>query len=143
MILDKQLQLSDSQALTASADSTNYIANGVDSDLGTGEPMVVMINVEVAANAADGNETYVANLEVDDNTSFSSGTVAASVTIPRGSAAGSKFFIHIPKSQATEEYMQLQYVLGGTTPSVTLSAHIVPQSFVDSYREYASGYTVS
>ena len=51
MILDSQLNFSDSQAVTASAVGTNVIDLSVDRSIGSGEPMAVMFVVEVDADA--------------------------------------------------------------------------------------------
>ena len=50
MILDSQLKFSDSQAVTASAVGTNVIDLSVARSIGSGEPMVVMFVVDVAAD---------------------------------------------------------------------------------------------
>jgi len=125
MWIDSRLELSSSQALTATAASTNVIDLGQDRDIAVGTPMWVVINIEVAADYTSANETYVAALQTDDNSGFSSATDIASVTIPGGSAAGTFFVIGVP--YANERYLRLNYTLGGTTPTVTLSANLTNQ----------------
>lgn len=142
--LDSQLQFSDSQALTATADSTNVIDLGADHNIFEGEPMIVVINVEVAADTADGDETYAFELETDDNDSFSSATSLLSRTIDKASlTAGSQHTLAIQTEAPVERYLQLVYTLGGTTPSVTVSAYLAPQSMIDKRTEYPIGYTIS
>lgn len=143
MILDRQNQYSDAQALSASAASTDVIDHGVSSDLGTGEPMVVMLNVEVAADGANADETYNAALQVDDNSGFSSPAAIGDVDIPRTAVAGDKFYIDVPAGVDVEQFSRINYTLGGTTPSITLSAHLIPKSFIEERRDYASGFTVA
>ena len=142
MILDSYNQFSDAQALTATAASTNSIDLGVD-NVGIGEPLAVLISLDVAADDADADETYSVALETDDNDSFSSATVIGSRTIPAGSAAGSKFVISVPADSSAERYVRLNYTLGGTTPSVTVTAFLQPQNMLDNYEKYPNAYTIS
>lgn len=142
MKLDKEYEFSDAQALTATANSTNVIDLGVDRDIGVGEPMCVMISVGVAADTASANETYQFQLETDDNVSFSSATVIADRTIAKESlTAGS---VHIlPIGHANERYLRVAYTLGGTTPSITVDAYLMPMKDAQANSTYyASGYTI-
>ncbi len=125
MYIDSLLEFSDAQALTATGASTNVVDLGSDRDIGVGCPLWVVITLGAAADGTTGDETYTVALQTDDNSSFSSATDIASVSIPRGSAAGSQFVIGVP--YANERYLRLNYTLGGTTPSVTVSAHLTGQ----------------
>ena len=143
MYVDLETQLSDAQALTATADSTNYIDLGVDRDMGKGEPLALVITVDVAADTANGDETYQFQVETDDNTSFSSSTIVADATIGRAVLTAGSVHV-IPLGNTNERYLQGVYTLGGTTPSVTVTADIKPMSMIqnaDVY--YASGFAVS
>lgn len=141
--VDSQLLFSDGQALTTTAASTNIVDFGVDGNVGIGEPMAVVINLTVAADDTTGDETYVAALQVDDNSSFSSATQIGSATITRGDAAGTRYIIPVPADTTAEQYMRLNYTLGGTTPTVTLDAFLIPQSMIQNYVSYADGFTIS
>lgn len=143
MILDAQHLFSDAQALTATADSTNYIDLGVDRDIGRGEPMAVVFTVDVAADSTTGNETYQFQVETDDNTSFSSSTIIGDRTILAAAlTAGSRHVI--PLGYTNERYLQVVYTLGGTTPTVTVTAFLQPMSMIDSNDiTYADGFTIS
>lgn len=142
MYIDNFLKLSDAQALTATADSTNVIDLSNDRDIGKGEAMAFVVSVGVAADVADANETYSFQLETDDNASMTSSTIVAGGAIAGASlTAGS---IHaFPIATANERYLQGVYTLGGTTPSVTVDTWVAPLADVDQYVDYASGYTVS
>jgi len=143
MILDKQLQLSDSQALTATAVATNVIDLGAARDVFSGEPMCIIMNVESAADFTSANETYAFGIETDDNASLSSPTVLSSVTLA-ASVLTLKSVHIIPIPVATmERYLGLRYTLGGTTPLLTVSAHLIPLSQAQKYRLYADGLTIS
>mgnify|MGYP005991332567 FL=1 len=142
MILDSLLKFSDAQALTATADSTNVIDLSNDRDIGKGEPMALVVTVGVAADFTTGDETYQFQLETDDNAAFSSATVIGDVTVAAANlAAGDK--VVIPLGHSNERYLQARYVLGGTTPSVTVDAYLQPLSMVDASATYASGYSIT
>lgn len=146
MILDAQCQFSDAQALTASAASTNIIDLGADRNIGIGEPMSVVVFVDVALDDGNADETYAISVQADDNSGFSSAaTVASAATVTRGDAAGTRYVIPLPADYATEQYLRVYYTLGGTTPSGTVSAYLIPSSMIDAVKpnEYAIGYTIS
>lgn len=143
MFLDSQGQFSDGQALNATAASTNLIDTGVDGNIGIGEAMAVLLVLDVAADDTNSDETYSVALQTDDNSSFSSATQIGSATITRGDAAGTKYVIPIPADQTAERYLRLNYTLGGTTPTVTVTATLIQQSNIDNYVQYDNGYTIS
>ena len=58
MYIDDFLKLSDAQALTATADSTNVIDLSSDRDIGKGQAMAFVVSEGVAADVADADETY-------------------------------------------------------------------------------------
>jgi hypothetical protein len=118
--VDKRLEFSDAQAVTADAVSTNVVDLSSDRDIGVGSPLWVIICVDVATDGTTGDETYEVELQTDDNSSFSSATEIGMVTIPRGTAAGSIFSIGFPVRN--ERYLRLNYDVGGTTPTGTFSA---------------------
>jgi hypothetical protein len=122
MLLDALQIFSEDQALTATGASTNIIDLGNDADIGPGRNLYVVTQVGVAADGSSGNETYVVTLQTDDNSAFSSPTDIASVTIPRGTAAGEMFTIGFPANN--ERYLRINYALGGTSPSVTVTAFL-------------------
>jgi len=143
MYIDAQHLFSNSQALTATANSTNLIDLGGDHNVGIGEPMAVVISVEVALDAGNADETYVFTVETDDNSSFSSAATIATKTATRGDAAGTKYVLPIPADTSAEQYLRVVYTLGGTSPSGTVSAFLIPQSMINNYVSYADGFTIS
>lgn len=143
MYVDAQALFSDGQALTATAASTNLIDLGGDYNVGIGEQMSVLIVLDVAADDTTGDETYSVALQTDDNSSFSSAAEIGSATITRGDAAGSKYVIPVPADTRGERYLRLNYTLGGTTPTATVTAFLVQTSMIDNYVQYDNGYTIS
>lgn len=144
MLQDLQAKLSVAQALTATADSTNYYDTLSDYDISRGEPLGLVITVDVAADFTTGDETYTFALETDDNTSFSSATVIATKTILAADLAANS--VHVIPFHATnaERYLQGVYTLGGTTPTVTVTAELKALSDVSTWTgSQPSGYTVN
>ena len=145
MILDSQLLFSDAQALTASGASTNTVDRKVASSrLFTGEPMVLMITVDVAAALDDNDETYAFALQCDDADTFGSATVLASRTIDKALLkAGSKHTIPVPAELDVEQFLRVYATLGGTTPTITYTAALMPASMVDQKKDYPDNITIS
>lgn len=144
MFLDGQNLYSDAQALTASAASTNLIDHGADRNMGIGEPLVAVIVVDVALDAGNGDETYSAVVQTDDNSSFSSATTLATFpTMTRGDAAGTRYVVPIPPDTRMEQYTRISFTLGGTSPSGTVTAFMIPQSMLQNDGVFADGFTIS
>ena len=138
MILDYENMYADGQALTASAASTHIIDHGAAGDLGAGRAMVVVINVDVAADTANADETYQFVLQQDDNSGFASPSEVIAKSIPGGAlAAGSQHVIPVPPGALSERYSRLFSTLGGTTPSITYTAHLLPMSHIQHWSAYA------
>lgn len=139
---DRENQFSAAQALTGSAASTDVVKVG--KNIGIGEPMCVVITVDVAADAADSDETYKAKLETDSDSSFGSATqIGEEVTITRGAAIGTRKIIPVPPNVTTDEWLRVYYTLGGTSPTVTVTARLMPQSMVPQEQVYPAGNTIS
>lgn len=158
MILDAQHQFSDSQALTATALSTNVIDLSQDRSIGSGEPMCVVFNVEVAADQTTGDEDYQFDVEYASNAGisanrkligrriFESGTPTAPAEDADLLVAGFKFVIPIPPAalSESEQFLGVRYTLAGTTPSVTVSAHLMPMAMIEVGQvSFPKGYTIS
>lgn len=142
MIVDAENTYSVGQTLTATGVSTNVIDHGSDRNIGIGEPLAVVITV-TAIDAASADETYTAQLQTDDNVGFSSPTsVGGALTIPRTTAAGTRFVIPVPPDTATERFTRLNYTLGGTTPSITLTARLIPAKFVQNEGVFPDAITI-
>lgn len=157
MIIDKQTLFSDSQAVTADAVGTNVIDLGGDLSLGNGTPMAVLFTVEVAADQTTGDEDYTFDVEYASNAAqttgrqligrraFESGTPTAPAQDADLLVAGFQFSIPIPptKLSESERYLGIRYDVTGTTPTITCSAVLVPQSFIGEAPTYPKGYTIS
>jgi len=148
MIHDSLLLLSDAQAVSSTGYSTNTIDLGnvtPKREIATGEPMEVVITVDTAADTASGNETYQFNFVQSANANLTSDDDLVTRIIA-GSAltAGSVHRLPVPAGSVTKRYIGLEYVLGGTTPSVTVTAFLQPAAMGESPKTYyADGITIS
>ncbi len=120
MIFDQQSILSDAQAITATAASTNVIdlgpiATGIVRDIGKGTQTPLLIQVVEAFNNLT---SLTVALQVDDNEAFSSAkTVWSEVVVLASLTAG---FVAIPEfipRGTNERYMRLNYTVTGTAPT--------------------------
>jgi hypothetical protein len=143
MYLDSQLKLSDSQALTATAVSTNVINLGTDNQLTGGEPVALVVFIEVAADGTTTDETYNFELQTATDEAFTTPIVLCEATPGYAELTAGKKVVLFGGGQENEQYVRVNYVLGGTTPSVTVSAYLSPISMIDFYKDYANGYTVT
>lgn len=139
---DKEGQLSAAQALAASGASTDVVRVG--KNFGIGEVMCVVFTLDAVAEAGDADETYKAKLETDDAAAFGSATqIGEEVTIARGSAIGTRKIIVIPPNVNADDWLRAYYTLGGTTPSLTVTARIMPLAMVPQEVTYPAGNTIS
>jgi len=157
MILDKETRLSNSQAVTSSALSTNVIDLGGDFPIGSGEPMAVVFSVEVAADQTSGDEDYTftvwtGSTEAIDATIqelgrliFESGTPSAPALDADLLVAGFQFAIVIPPfgPSVGSRYLGAYYITAGNSPTITVSADLVPLKHVPASVMYPKGYTIN
>jgi hypothetical protein len=141
--------LSDAQAFSATGFSTNTIDLGnvtPKNEIGNGEPMCLCFTVDTGADFTTTDETYRFDLVQSANANLSSPDVLVSLTVSAASSglvAGKQIVVPVPPGLVTKRYLGAQMTLGGTTPSITVTCALVPQSMVDKRKDYANGYTVS
>ena len=127
MLIDSRLELSDAQALTASADSTNVIDLVTVRQVGAGKPLFIQYVIDVAAGGT--SPTFQINIATGSATTL--GTVIAErILLEADAVAGAKFQIGVP-TDALERYLGIEYVLGGTSPTITISAWLTDQELTD------------
>ena len=157
MILDAQTLFSDAQAVTADAVGTNVIDLGVDRSIGNGEPMGVLFVVDVAADQTTGDEDYTFDVEYASNAAqstgrqligrrvFESGTPTAPAQDADLLVAGFSFMIPIPPTRLSESerYLGIRYDVTGTTPTITMTAILVPVRDYQDLNTYPDGFTIS
>jgi hypothetical protein len=145
MIMDSLHLLSDAQAISATGYSTNTIDTGTPArELGKGQALGVFVSVDVAADATTGDETYEFQIVDSANANLSSHNVLVSRTIARATlVAGFGFFLPLPPGAHTARYLGLRAVLGGTTPSITITAFLTRDDMIEARGVYADAITIS
>src|SRR5688572_22993017 len=125
MILDAMLRFSNEQAVTEDARSTNTLDLGVARKFFVGQAAVILILIDVGADFTTTDETYEFQLRTDNNTDFSSPTTLYTQAILAASlAAGAKVILPAPVNAGVERYLELYYNVGGTTPTITVTAFL-------------------
>ncbi|TIN81749.1 Bbp16 family capsid cement protein, partial [Mesorhizobium sp.] len=120
MIFDMQTLLSDAQAITATAASTNTIdlgpiATGIVRDIGKGKPIPLRIQVVEAFNNLT---SLTIALQVDDNSGFASPKTVWSQTVVLADLIAGKVIVPEWVLRGTDErYMRLNYTVTGTAPT--------------------------
>jgi hypothetical protein len=157
MILDSQLQFSNSQAVSGDAVGTNVIDLSVDRSIGNGTAMGVVFTVEVAADQTTGDEDYTFDVEYASDAAqttgrqligrrvFESGTPDAPAQDADLLVVGFSFVIPIPPTTLaeSEQYLGIRYDVTGTTPTITCSAHLAELSMIDATNDYADGFAIT
>jgi hypothetical protein len=142
MITDAFLRLSDGQALTTTAVSTNTIDLGVARDMGAGEEIYMYFTVPVAL-AGGTSVTFQAITSAA--AALTSPTVVGSTAavVTASLVAGYKAAIRInPALFATgQRYLGAQYTISGTYSSGTVTCDIVLD--IADFKTYASGFSVT
>lgn len=158
MFLDAQNQFSAAQAITTDDVGTNVIDLTVDRSLGNGEPMGVLFVVTAAADQTTGDEDYTFDVEYASDAAqttgrqligrrvFESGTPTAPAQDADLLVAGFAFCIPIPPTNLSESerFLGVRYDTTGTTPTITVSAFLMPISMMKiGNNAYPDGITIS
>ncbi|TIT90394.1 MAG: hypothetical protein E5W41_00275 [Mesorhizobium sp.] len=120
MIFDMQTLLSDAQAITATAASTNIIDlgpinSGFARDIGKGKPIPLRIQLVEAFNNLT---SLTIALQVDDNSGFASPKTVWSQTVVLADLIAGKVIVPEYITRGTDErYMRLNYTVTGTAPT--------------------------
>lgn len=144
MIIDAFLLVSDSQALTATAFSTNTLDLGVSTpqrDISVGESMGFGISVDVAADFTTTDETYTFEVVESANANLSSPTVIG-VLVQTAAQLTIGALVFLPCGPVSKRYLGLRYTLAGTTPSITVTSWFGPRTmFSKAPVHYPNAYT--
>lgn len=140
-ILDKYLQYSDKQAITATAVSTNVVDAGatknpaIGRDLGAGNPLYLFLNVSATFTAA-GAATLQATLQDSaDNATFVDVASLGPFSLAQ-LTAGKGFWVGFPIP--TRRYTRVNYTVAtGPMTAGVVSAHIVDgANFIFNYPDH-------
>lgn len=145
MILDGQTLVWDAAAITADAASTNtYDTGSAGRDISVGEPLALFISVDVAADFTTGDETYAFQIIQSANANLSSPDILTVRTITAANlTAGTIHVIPLPSGALTKRYLGAYVDVGGTTPTITVTAWFAPLKFGQREKYYADAITIS
>ena len=127
MILSQQLLLSDDQAITATAVSTNVIDLGVagtpydavaplNNDKGKGNRVPILIQVTEDFNTLT---SLTVTIEVSPNADLSASTVLATESILLADlVAGKQTFTQVLPNGVNQRYLGVRYTVVGTPPTL-------------------------
>lgn len=151
MIADAQTRLSDAQAFAATGVSTNaYDLGSTTARPGSGTPLCIVVSIDVGADHTTGDETYEFQLvqaTANDLTTGQDILVSQLFTAAMATAnqliAGNRVIINVPMGRISKRFFGLRAVLGGTTPTITLTADVLPLEFVQNEQYYADSIQIS
>jgi hypothetical protein len=125
MITDYEATLSNAQAITTTAATTNSYNTGSTYDSNRGEVFGVLFTVDVAADFTTGDETYAFSVETDNDSAFGSATVLLSKSVlTTALTVGDK--VWLPCGLGVEQYVRGKVTTAGTTPTITVTAEWKP-----------------
>ena len=140
--IDKQLTVSDAQAVTATAVSTNAIDTGGSSpirDVGVGDTLQMLFATTVAAAAA-GAATVTFEIVQADDSALTSNVEVLAASGPIGKAAlvaGYQLALALPRN--TRRFIGARYTIGtGPLTAGSFTATLTTER--DAASRYASGY---
>lgn len=143
MITDKFLRVSDAQAVTTTAVSTDSIDLSLARDIGEGQDVVFNFSV---GTAFAGGTSVQFEVIVADNAALTTNPVAvgSSAAIATASlTAGKMEAVRVNPQIASlgKRYMGARYTVVGTMTAGTVTADVV-ETIQDGRKAYASGFTV-
>lgn len=114
MLLDAKLLMSDDQAITANAASTDIIDRGDVKDVGKAGDIPLLIQVTESFN----NLTSLAvSVQTDNDSAFGSPTTLFTTTVLLADLVAGYQLPVITLPQHTERYLRANYVVAGTAPT--------------------------
>ncbi len=147
-ILDALTMLSDGQAVTdTDAYSTNTIDLGdvtPNRSIGDGEPLAIVVTVDVGPAEPAGSLTDAFDFIAVESVNANLGSHAVMCQRRVAAAlltAGAMVVLPIPPGLPTSRYIGARYEVG-TGDTITVSAHLVPLSFISKLKTYARGYVI-
>lgn len=143
MITDKLLRVSEDQALTTTAVSTNTIDLSIARDMGEGHPL--FMNFAVTA-ALTGGTSVKFEVISSASANLSSPTVIGSTDaiVSASLVTGFNTAVRINPAIASngQRYLGARYTISGTYSAGTVTADVV-ETIQDGKKFYASGFTVA
>ena len=129
-MIDSLLMLSDNQAITATATSTNILDMGKDREIAFGNPVPLLIVIKEAFNNLTSLQVAVETSASED---FSSSVELASSTVLLANLKKGALIPLCFMPSGNKGYVRLKYTVTGTAPTTgKVSAFLtdcIPQSF--------------
>lgn len=120
MMIDNALAVSNAQVITATGNSTDYIDLLAATNLGAGEVLRYVLQVSAVSGTSP---TMTVKLVGADDAAFSTNKVTLGAIVDNITAVG---LYRIPLANvARKRYIRLEYTIGGTTPSFTVTLNVV------------------
>lgn len=142
MIVDKNLQFSDAQAVTAAAASDSVIDFGSARDMGTGEDLYVVVECTVAMTDSGSDSTLDVALEGDSTTSFTPDSTRTLFQFPALSAIGTIKMAKLGPDDANLQYARLKYTPNnGSLTTGSFTAYLTNN--VQRWNAYADKLVIS
>lgn len=143
MITDKLLRVSEDQAVTTTAVSTNTVDLSVARDMGEGNDLYM--NFAITAGFVGGTSTNF-EIIVADNAALSSNVTvigASGAILTAALGVGTNIAVRFnPLIGSTgKRYLGARYTVSGTNSAGTVTADVV-ETIQDGKKYYASGFTV-
>ena len=143
MITDALLRVSEDQALTTTAVSTNTVDLSVARDIGEGTPLYM--NFAVTTALANGTSVKF-EVVISDNANLSSPVVVGSsdAILTAALTVGKNVVVRINPDIAGKgkRYLGARYTVAGTFNAGKITADVV-ETIGDGRKYYASGFTVA
>jgi hypothetical protein len=144
MITDKLLRVSEAQAVTTTAVSTDKVDLSQARDIGSGEELFAVFTV---GTAFSGGTSVTFAMAVADDAALSTNLtpIGATGAIPTASlTAGAQFAVRLNPlmNSVGRRYLGASYTVVGTYTAGTVTCDIVTD-LQDSKKYYASGFSVS
>ena len=143
MITDKLLRVSEDQAVTSTAVSTNTVDLGTARDMGEGTPLYMnfVVTTQLAGGTSITFEVITsAAADLGTPTVIGSSTAVATASL----VAGKTIVVRLNPEIAGlgQRYLGARYTVAGTYSSGAVTADIV-ETIGDGQKSYASGFTVA
>lgn len=144
-MIDKGQVFCTAQAFSATGFSTDSIPITTARKLFQGEPLCYFWQVSVAADLADGNETYQFEAHTDSSAGMGTATQLITRAISRTVLlANTIWSLPVPNEVTLSTFLGFKLTLGGTTPSITIGlAWLGAQKDADQWTAYADAITIS
>lgn len=134
-MMDKQNELCSAQAFTGAAtvSANSYQKASAAQDISIGRRMAILVYF----SAAGAGTTHTLDAIQSTVTALTSPDVLASVSVTTTALPDDKFVeVPIPAHKMTKQHLGLQHTATGGTTTATISAWLVPQDEISSYKSF-------